>query len=151
MEFNLDTTIKDLYDWGQISVRAANSLHHAGIETLGDVLNRIETPMDLLNIRNFGRKSYMEMELILNKMIRRHAEATLQTKEERFAALGENLVKIIAEAYTAVTVGESEVRLYLQAAYPQPSDFHFLVMGDVDKMLAVVEDYSRDENLAIRH
>ena len=54
MEFNLDTTIKDLYDWGQISVRAANSLHHAGIETLGDVLNRIETPMDLLNIRNFG-------------------------------------------------------------------------------------------------
>ena len=98
MEFNLDTTIKDLYDWGQISVRAANSLHHAGIETLGDVLNRIETPMDLLNIRNFGRKSYMEMELILNKMIRRHAEATLQTKEERFAALGENLVKIIAEA-----------------------------------------------------
>lgn len=151
MEFNLDTTIKDLYDWGQISVRAANSLHHAGIETLGDVLNRIETPMDLLNIRNFGRKSYMEMELILNKMIRRHAEATLQTKEERFATLGENLVKIIAEAYTAVTVGESEVRSYLQAAYPQPSDFHFLVMGDVDKMLAVVEDYSRDENLAIRH
>ena len=151
MEFNLDTTIQDLYDWGQISVRAANSLHHAGIETLGDVLNRIETPMDLLNIRNFGRKSYMEMELILNKMIRRHAEATLQTKEERFAALGENLVKIIAEAYTAVTVGESGVRSYLQAAYPQPSDFHFLVMGDVDNMLAVVEDYSRDENLAIRH
>ncbi|MCI5930194.1 MAG: hypothetical protein MRZ70_02490 [Prevotella sp.] len=151
MEFNLDTTIKDLYDWGQISVRTANSLHHAGIETLGDVLNRIETPMDLLNIRNFGRKSYMEMELILNKMIRRHAEATLQTKEERFAALGENLVKIIAEAYTAVTVGESGVRSYLQAAYPQPSDFHFLVMGDVDNMLAVVEDYSRDENLAIRH
>lgn len=151
MEFNLDTTIKDLHDWGQISVRTANSLHHAGIETLGDVLNRIETPMDLLNIRNFGRKSYMEMELILNKMIRRHAEATLQTKEERFAALGENLVKIIAEAYTAVTVGESGVRSYLQAAYPQPSDFHFLVMGDVDNMLAVVEDYSRDENLAIRH
>ena len=151
MEFNLDTTIKDLHDWGQISVRTANSLHHAGIETLGDVLNRIETPMDLLNIRNFGRKSYMEMELILNKMIRRHAEATLQTKEERFAALGENLVKIIAEAYTAVTVGESGVRSYLQAAYPQPSDFHFLVMGDVDNMLAVDEDYSRDENLAIRH
>lgn len=151
MEFNLDTTIKDLYDWGQISVRTANSLHYAGIETLGEVLNSIETPMDLLNIRNFGRKSYTEMEPILNKMIRSHAEATPQTKEERFAALGEHLVKIITEAYTAVTVGESEVKSYLQAAYPQPSDFHFLVMGDVDNMLAVVEDYSRDENLAIRH
>ena len=151
MEFNLDTTIKDLYDWGQISVRTANSLHYAGIETLGEVLNSITTPMDLLNIRNFGRKSYTEMEPILNKMIRSHAEATPQTKEERFAALGEHLVKIITEAYTAVTVGESEVKSYLQAAYPQPSDFHFLVMGDVDNMLAVVEDYSRDENLAIRH
>lgn len=151
MEFNLDTTIKDLYDWGQISVRTANSLHYAGIETLGEVLNSIKTPMDLLNIRNFGRKSYTEMEPILNKMIRSHAEATPQTKEERFAALGEHLVKIITEAYTAVTVGESEVKSYLQAAYPQPSDFHFLVMGDVDNMLAVVEDYSRDENLAIRH
>lgn len=151
MEFNLDTTIKDLYDWGQISVRTANSLHFAGMKTLGEVLNNIETPMDLLSIRNFGRKSYTEMEPILNKMIRSHAKATPQTKEERFAALGEHLVRIITDAYIAVTEGESEVKAYLQAAYPQPSDFHFLVMGDVDNMLAVVEDYSRDENLAIRH
>jgi len=151
MEFNLDTTIKDLYDWGQISVRTANSLHYAGMETLGEVLNSIETPMDLLSIRNFGRKSYTEMEPILNKMIRSHAKPTPQTKEERFAALGEHLVRIITDAYTAVTEGDSEVKAYLQAAYPLPSDFHFLVMGDVDNMLAVVEDYSRDENLAIRH
>lgn len=151
MEFNLDTTIKDLYDWGQISVRTANSLHYAGMKTLGEVLNSIETPMDLLRIRNFGRKSYTEIEPILNKMIRSHAKATPQTKEERFAALGEHLVRIITDAYIAVTEGESEVKAYLQAAYPQPSDFHFLVMGDVDNMLAVVEDYSRDENLAIRH
>ena len=151
MEYNLDTTIKDLYDWGQISVRTANSLHYAGMETLGEVLNSIETPMDLLSIRNFGRKSYTEMEPILNKMLRSYAKATPQTKEDRFAALGEHLVKIITDAYTAVTVGESEVKAYLQAAYPQPSDFHFLIMGDVDNMLAVVEDYSRDENLAIRH
>ena len=95
MEYNLDTTIKDLYDWGQISVRTANSLHYAGMETLGEVLNSIDTPMDLLSIRNFGRKSYTEMEPILNKMIRSHAKPTPQTKEERFAALGEHLVKII--------------------------------------------------------
>ena len=140
MEYNLDTTIKDLYDWGQISVRTANSLHYAGMETLGEVLNSIDTPMDLLSIRNFGRKSYTEMEPILNKMIRSHAKPTPQTKEERFAALGEHLVKIITDAYTAVTVGESEVKAYLQAAYPQPSDFHFLIMGDVDNMLAQAEN-----------
>ena len=151
MEFNIDTTIKELYNWGQISVRTVNSLHYAGMETLGEVLSSIETPMDLLSIRNFGRKSYTEMEPILNKMIRNYAKLSQQTKEERFAALGEHLVMIITDAYREVTDGDSEVKAYLQAAYPKPCDFHFLVMGDVDNMLAVVEDYSRDENLAIRH
>lgn len=61
-DFNLDTTIKELYEQGQISVRTLNCLHYAGMENLGEVLSSIETPMDLLNIRNFGRKSYTEME-----------------------------------------------------------------------------------------
>lgn len=52
IEFNLDTTIQELLDWGQISVRTSNSLHAAGMGTLGEVLNRIETPMNLLNLRN---------------------------------------------------------------------------------------------------
>ena len=151
MEFNLDTTIKELYDWGQISTRTYNSLHYAGMETLEEVLSGIETPMDLLSLRNFGRKAYTEMEPILNKMIQSRAKQPPKTKEELFDALGESLVKIITDAYKDVTVGDSEINAYLQAAYPNPSDFHYLVMGDVDNMLAVVEDYSRDENLAIRH
>ena len=151
MEFNLDTTIKELYDWGQISTRTYNSLHYAGMETLEEVLNSIGTPMDLLSVRNFGRKSYTEMEPILNKIIRSRAKQIHKTKEDLFDALGESLVMIITEAYRAVTVGDSEVNAYLRAAYPHPSDFHYLVMGDVDNMLAVVEDYSRDENLTIRH
>ena len=150
-EFNLDTTIKELLDWGQISVRTSNSLHAAGMDTLGEVLEQIEAPMDLMNLRNFGRKSYTEMEPILNRMIHRHAEAAPKTVEDRFAALGEQLVGIINEAYHAVTDGEGDVKAYLQAAYPQPRDLHNLVMGDVENMLVVVEGYSREENLAIRH
>ena len=72
MEFNLDTTIKELHELGIISVRTYNSLHYAGMDTLGEILNNIETPMDLLNIRNFGRKSYTEVDAILNQMIREH-------------------------------------------------------------------------------
>jgi restriction endonuclease len=52
MEFNLDTTIKELHEQGIISVRTYNSLHYAGMDTLGEILDNIETPMDLLNIRN---------------------------------------------------------------------------------------------------
>ena len=150
-EFNLDTTIKELLDWGQISVRTSNSLHAAGMDTLGEVLEQIEAPIDLMNLRNFGRKSYTEMVPILIRMIHRHAEAVPKTAEDRFAALGEQIVGIISEAYHAVTDGEGDVKAYLKAAYPQPRDLHWLVMGDVEKMLVVVEEYSREENLSIRH
>ena len=151
MEFNLDTTIKELHELGIISVRTYNSLHYAGMDTLGEILNNIETPMDLLNIRNFGRKSYTEVDAILNQMIREHKAVVPEQKEAKFAALGETIIGIITDAYNEVTAGDTEVKAYLQAAHPQPCDMHELVMGDLDNMLVVVEEYTLNENLEIRH
>ena len=151
MEFNLDTTIKELHELGIISVRTYNSLHYAGMDTLGEILDNIETPMDLLNIRNFGKKSYTEVDAILNQMIREHKAVVPEQKEAKFAALGETIIGIITDAYNEVTAGETEVKAYLQAAYPQPCDMHELVMGDLDNMLVVVEEYTLNENLEIRH
>ena len=151
MEFNLDTTIKELHELGIISVRTYNSLHYAGMETLGEILDNIETPMDLLNLRNFGRKSYTEVDAILNQMIREHKAVAPEQKEAKFAALGEAIIGIITEAYNEVTAGDTEVKAYLQAAHPQPCDMHELVMGDLDNMLVVVEEYTLNENLEIRH
>lgn len=151
MEFNLDTTIKELHELGIISVRTYNSLHYAGMDTLGEILDNIETPMDLLNIRNFGRKSYTEVDAILNQMIREHKAVVPEQKEAKFAALGETIIGIITDAYNEVTAGETEVKAYLQAAYPKPYYMHELVMGDLDNMLVVVEEYTLNENLEIRH
>lgn len=151
MEFNLDTTIKELHELGIISVRTYNSLHYAGMDTLGEILNNIETPMDLLNIRNFGRKSYTEVDAILNQMIREHKAVVPEQKEAKFAALGETIIGIITDAFNEVTAGDTEVKAYLQAAHPQPCDMHELVMGDLDNMLVVVEEYTLNENLEIRH
>ena len=151
MEFNLDTTIKELHELGVISVRTYNSLHCAGMDTLGEILDNIETPMDLLNLRNFGRKSYTEIEAILNQMIREHKAVVPEQKEAKFAALGETIIGIITNAYNEVTAGDTEVKAYLQAAHPQPCDMHELVMGDLDNMLVVVEEYTLNENLEIRH
>ena len=151
MEFNLDTTIKELHELGIISVRTYNSLHYAGMDTLGEILDNIETPMDLLNIRNFGRKSYTEVDAILNQMIREHKAVVPEQKEAKFAALGETIIGIITDAYKVVTAGDTEVKAYLQAAHPQPCDMHELVMGDIDNMLVVVEEYTLNENLEIRH
>lgn len=151
MEFNLDTTIKELLTHGIISVRTFNCLNTAGYETLGGILDNIETPVDLLKLPKFGRKSYTEVDTILNQMIREHKSIIPEQKELQFATLGNTIIKIITEAYNEVTAGDSEVKAYLQAAYPHPSNMHFLVMGEVDNMLNVVEEYSRNENLEIRY
>ena len=42
-EFNLDTTIKELLDWGRISARTYNALNAAGHGTLGGILDSITT------------------------------------------------------------------------------------------------------------
>ena len=151
MEFNLDTTIKELHEHGIISVRTFNCLHAANYETLGIILKNIETPEDLLKLPKFGRKSYTEINTILNQMIREHKAVVPEQREAEFVALGEKIIKIITDVYSEVTVGDSEVKAYLQAAYPLPCDMHFLVMGEVEDMLTVVEGYSREENLEIRH
>lgn len=151
MEFNLDTTIKELLEQGIISVRTFNCLTSAGYESLGIILDNIESPVDLLKLPKFGRKSYTEVDTILNQMIREHTVVAPKDKESKFAVLGEGIVNIITDAYNEVTEGDSEVKAYLQAAYPKPCDMHELVMGELENMLVVVEEYSLNENLEIRH
>ena len=151
MKFYLDTTIKELLEQGVISVRTFNCLHTAGYETLGIILDNIDSPVDLLKLPKFGRKSYTEVDYILNQMIREHMTSVPENKEARFAALGESIIGIITNAYNEVTAGDTEVKAYLQAAYPKPCDLHELVMGELDNMLVVVEEYTLSENLEIRH
>ena len=151
MGFNRLTSIKELHDLGAISLRTFNSLHFAGMNTLGEILDTFEKPMDLMNLRNFGRKAYTEMEPILNQVIYSPVISSANNSEISSEVLDDFFVKIITEAYTEVTKGETEVVSYLTAAYPHPSDMHYLVMDEIEKMLEVVEDYSREENLEIRH
>ena len=40
-DYSLDTTIKELLEWGRISVRTHNALNAAGYDTLGGVLDNI--------------------------------------------------------------------------------------------------------------
>ncbi|MBO4673121.1 MAG: hypothetical protein J5616_02070 [Bacteroidaceae bacterium] len=150
MEYNIHTNIRDLLERGLISARTYKCIFLAGMDTLGDIVDNIEKPSDLMYIRNFGRKSCAEIEPILNQIIRKYYEVP-KTKEEQFVALGETLVEIISDAYSKVTEGETNAKAYLKAAYPHPFDLHELVMEDEEKMLAVVEGYSPEENLEIRH
>jgi DNA-directed RNA polymerase subunit alpha len=58
----LKTRVEEL----ELSVRSANCLRAAGIDTLGDLVRRSEPEM--LEFRNFGRKSLTELHEVLNDL-----------------------------------------------------------------------------------
>lgn len=162
MEFNLDTTISELHSSGMISVRTYNCLTHEEIHTLGDVIDRYESPIDMLKIKNFGRKSYTEIVDVLSTTNRNRIEPeeegfaeTPKTKqqimEEQFAALGEKIDEIIVAAHVMVTEGDGDVCSYLKAQYPHAYELNNVVTYEPEKMLEIVEGFTRDENLDIRH
>ena len=151
MEFYLDTTIQELYEHKLISVRTYHSLALGGYDTLDKILGSITSPYDLMKIPKFGRKSCWEVEPILNQVKRIYRPVVHENKETVFSALGEPFVSIITNAYRMVTDGDSAVKYYLRETYPHPSDMHFLVLDDLNKMLIVIEKFSREENLEIRH
>ena len=45
----------------ELSMRSSNSLHRAGYQTIGNVVQAIERPEDLKKIRNCGEKSVNEI------------------------------------------------------------------------------------------
>lgn len=65
---SLDTTIQDLHQDGQLSVRATNALKSAGLKTVEDVITFLEEGGSLLDIRNFGRKSYFETKEVFDRI-----------------------------------------------------------------------------------
>ena len=62
LQEKLKTPISEL----ELSVRSANCLREASIRTIGDLVEK--TPQELLKYRNFGKKSLVEIEELLNGM-----------------------------------------------------------------------------------
>ncbi|ACL68906.1 DNA-directed RNA polymerase subunit alpha [Halothermothrix orenii] len=58
----LDTTIEEL----DLSVRSSNCLKRAGINTVGELINKTED--DLMKVRNLGKKSLQEIKEKLNEL-----------------------------------------------------------------------------------
>ncbi len=65
-ENNLSEYLNKTVDELELSVRAANCLANAGIRYIGELVQKTE--QDMLNTKNFGRKSLKEIKKILNDM-----------------------------------------------------------------------------------
>ena len=70
-DITLTTTIESLHKQNMISVRTYNCLTYEELYTIGDVweyVNAVGSIDKLLNIRNFGKKSLLELQTILKQV-----------------------------------------------------------------------------------
>lgn len=148
-ELNNNTSIDDLLMRALISVRAYNCLNAAGMKTIGSILNSINSPEDLLKIRNFGLKSYYELQPILKSLINKNKTAS-KGKDELLADLGSKMAEIITQAYNHVVELDARIGAYLKLTYPHPYDMHYAVCCHPGLILKVIDGCTYDDSLKIR-
>lgn len=150
MQLNLDTTINALYKNGLISVRTINCLRYAGMNTMEDVLNYAEDPEELLKLKNFGRKSYTEIEPLIRNVRQEHGAPSPQTANEMFEMVGETIGQMLREAYDSLFGEETEMTRYFKSVFPSVVELHSLLVTDDETLTKVREGFSMQENVEYR-
>ena len=150
IDYNLDTTIKELYDIGKISRRTFNCLNTAGINTIGHIINQTPNRSDLLKLHGFGKKSLEEINAVFDSIVY-DTDDNPKIRMAQLAVLGEKMFQIITDAYPTIIKEETEITLYLKTTYPHPYWLHQLVMGEPNNLMRIVENFSREDNIKIRH
>ena len=150
MRIYLDTTIQELFDSMQISARTYNCLRYAGMVTLEDVLNYAESPEELMKLKNFGRKSYTEIEPLLRELQPGNAPQKPKTPKEVFALVDDTIGEMLEGAYEALFAEDNEVTRFFKACYPSVKELHNMVMGNENNLLEIHGEFTMAENVEIR-
>ena len=150
MKYYLDTTLQELFDGGLISVRTFNSLRYAGMNTLEDVLNFSDSPLDLLKLRNFGRKSLEEMLPFLRDVCPEMSFMKLMMPQQVFATLVPAIEKILRESYESLFVEKNRVTNFFKETFPSVEMLHDKVVSRGSNLLQIHDGFSKTENVEIR-
>ncbi len=152
MEINPDTTIDDLLSTGHISRRTYNCLQYADLTKMKDVARFATDSTNLLQLRNFGKKSYTEMVPLLKKL--RNEQQTSSTHSatpvRQFEREYENVRLILKEAYENLVVSNDKITQLFKERYPSVEDLHDVVMEGIKSMKQIQSELSMSENVEFR-
>ncbi len=146
MEFNLDTTIEELFEKGVISRRTLNCLSHEGYSTLIDVTSHIDDPTELLRIRNFGRKSFTEMNSVILKLKESFNE--FQLKE--IPSAKKKIYDCIEDSFNTVFAADDKLCIRIKTLYDSFLELHTSIMADLNCALKIETDFTLEENISMR-
>lgn len=150
MRIYLDTTIQELFDSMQISVRTYNCLRYADMVTVEDVLNYAKSPMELMKLKNFGKKSYTEIVPLLREVQSKKKSQKHITPDYVFALVGDTLGEILREAFETLFTEDNDVTRFFKACYPSVMDLHSKVVGNEKDLLEIHGEFTLAENIEIR-
>ena len=146
MDYNINSTIKSLFENGHISRRTYNCFLSQGYETIYDVVSSINTATELLKIRNFGRKSLAEFRPILNKFKDKSNESFIEVvsteSPKEYCCLNKGF-KIIEQT-------ENKISNRIKSNYKSAYELHRDLLTDLEKVITVETDLTYDENIQLR-
>lgn len=146
MDINRNTTIKSLYENDAISVRTYNCLTYKGYVTIDDVLNDISEPFDLMHLRNFGKKSYVEFSSILSKVMNQ----SNIINDDEITEDNKDLFDCLERSFESINKANENLSSYIKAKYSSGKDLHNAIIKRTECVLDIEAKLSLEENISLR-
>lgn len=142
-----ETTVKAMRCANLISVRTYNVFKNIGIKTFRDILDSIDGDVErLLNLRNFGKKSLLEVKRLIKK-----AEIDKDSQEELTHENLSPFMDIIAEVYADTFREDDPISEIARQEFPSAEAFCNAILGGEYDFLKIHVDLGREGNLRLRN
>lgn len=150
MLLTYDTTLEELLNAGILSVRTFNALHSSKMESLRDVYVFMKSGNSLINIRNLGRKSKLEIDNVLDKLQTIIEKETEMNSEIKPQIKGKHVATVFERAYNDVIIENENVNAYVSSIYENAWDLHEQIFQKTAEIMVVRPELSKEENILFR-
>lgn len=161
VDINPNTTLRELLDKHYISVRTYNVIRYNLSLKLGlgrtdePVISQVKTefsnPLDLLNLRNFGKKSFFELNNVLSLIP--DVPSTVVVKDnigESNDDIDESVYEVINSAYGIALCDENAYTLFIKSLYPTAEEIHYAILSDYSRLFSIYREFDINGNTKIR-
>lgn len=147
---SIDTKIGSLYECGRLSLRAYNCLDKAGMQTVRDIFEFMESTGDLLRLRNLGAKSFDEILSVLTEVSTQYGATPNEVSQMLALSMDGKLGELLQEAFVSLFPEETDVTRYFRSIYPDVLSLHKAVMDPANSLLLYNPVFSHAQNVALR-
>ena len=152
-----NTTLRELLDKHYISVRIYNvlrydsSLGYTDKTTIATIKKEFACPFYLLKLRNFGKKSFFELNNVLSLIPDVSSTVVVeQNMGENNNDIDEFIYEVINSSYGIAFSDENAYTLFIRKLYPTAEDIHHAILRDYSILFSIYREFDINENTIIR-